>query len=116
MEREINKKLVINLHIVLYILYYLVMSYLFWTFDLTSIWPDSRFAVISFGMIYMVALEMWFAQLYSSTDFLDKKPHTEKISWIKKYCWELKEELKLLWEARDLEIKIHEFVKQKKKL
>lgn len=43
--------------------------------------------------------------------FLKSVPREEKIRWVKKYVWELHEELKLYAEAIELQKKVNDFKK-----
>ena len=54
---------------------------------------------------------MWYI-MYLALENIDlfKMPtHEEKVHWIKKYVWELHEELKLYAEAMELQKKVNEF-------
>ena len=95
---------------ILFLIYYLIWSFGMWDWISTSSeWPARFFFIL------LSTIPTWICiYLYSENpDWLKSKPHEEKITWIRKYIWELHEELKLYWEAMDLQKRINEFKKQK---
>lgn len=87
--------------------YYLMFSYIFWTFNIIEIDIASRFLFI---LIFLCILAFTIMIIASDTEFFFPT-HEEKMSSVKKYTWELKEELELYAEASGLEQKVKELEK-----
>ena len=93
----------------LLIIYYLLTSFIAWEF----VWIHLPWV---WRVLFILGLfiPVWITTLiYTETpEFLQEKTHSEKKYSIRKYIWELSEELKLYAEARDLESRINQLRKK----
>lgn len=87
------------------IAYYLLLSFVLWQF---FIFDDIILRI--FYLLFEFILIFISVFIYIETpDFLKEKTPEQKKAWLKKYIWDLHEELSLLWEAYALQKKISEF-------
>ena len=92
--------------VILFAIYYLVWSFGMWDWiSINSEWTV-RFFFIILSTIPLWICSYWYQE---NPEWLKDKPHIEKVTGMKKYIWELHEELQLYWEAMELEKKIREF-------
>ena len=93
--------------IVLQILYYLLWAFISWDFSYLSDIRYLRF-VYAVGDIFLSWLLITII-IQHDPKFLKTKTHEEKKQWLKKYIWELHEELSLCKEADDVLKKVQEY-------
>ena len=109
--RMIDKRKMIYVLIFTFWVYYLICSFVFWTFDLTSLNMWLRFLVIIFTLLPILVSAYIFSE---HNDFFIKETHQEKVKSVKAYIWELKEELWFYKEASELQKKIKDYIDNKK--
>lgn len=96
----------------LFILSWPVVIYLLASFITLDLWwmmvdVEWRVAYIVASIISLIGIS-WYINI-ETPSWLEPKTHEEKVTWIKKYTAELKEELNLYAEVMELQKKIKDF-------
>ena len=105
-------KRVVGFTLFAFVLYYLVLAFILGSFDIMeSSIAIARFLMTIFGILVWLSV-FWIVVENKEFFFPPVVPHNEKIQEIKKYTWELKEELQLYSEANELEQKAKELRKK----
>ena len=91
------------------VFYYLIWCFIALSWEWYIDWSLRAFYILTESIVCLLCFGFlqWFWDW--TPEWLKDKTHQQKKTTIKQYIWELHEELKLYWEAMELQRKIKEF-------
>lgn len=111
--KDLNYKIILYIILIPLIILFIIFAFVTKETNLMNLEQKARLVfIIIYLLVLFIIISVPLIEYGKDFFLIDREA---KVQWTRKYVWELKEELELLWEADELQKKITSFKNKMKK-